>query len=159
MRLRARIVYPAGIHSSRFALLDQTDGVVSSAKLAGRPYLLVFLSTRCSASCRASLARIASATNETRTRVVLVTTTPRIDTRNAIRVLLAKVHATTANLSYSTRPARNVTRLMRANGYSSKPVRILRCHLIDKLGNLRAEFVGDFAAADLAHDAGVLARA
>lgn len=156
-RLRARIAYPTGARSPRFALVDQHGKRVSSATLAGKPYVLAFLSTHCDASCQTSLAQIATATRDHSIRVVLISTTPETDTAISIRALLRKTRLDSHAVTYATRPATNIARILRATRYAAAPVRIVRAHLVDKDGRLRAEYTGGFNPADLAHDAATLA--
>ena len=154
--LAARITYPEGAPNMLLAVRDQRNRIATKASLTGEPYLLVFVNAGCGTHCQTSLRRLHTATAESKTRVLLVSTTPKTDTPPAVKELLTKIQLDTPNVSYAARPVKSIRRILRLHGYTQTAVNWPTIQLIVARGKLRAEYHAAFSPGDVAHDVALL---
>jgi protein SCO1/2 len=159
----------AGSSAPTIALRDARGGRSGTAAMAGRPYLVTFVYTRCLDACPATATAIAVALRDLGARsrdvgVLAVSVDPRGDTAAAARAFLRRhdLPPTVHYLVGGEPELRTVWRDWMVAGRDDwAPVtHSLTTWLIDARGRLRAVYNGDVpSSADLTHDlAAVLAE-
>lgn len=159
------------VRAPPFRLADARGGVFDSRRLAGRPYAVTFVYTRCTDECpiaaelRQALAELGAAAR--RVAVVAITVDPRHDTPAAARRWLAR-HDEPANFHYLLGSSRTLTPLWNRFYVDGQDTRYptgtdthsALIYLVDRRGRERAVYQANqpLDPRDLAHDLGVLLR-
>ena len=169
--LRANIL-PADLDGSgapRIRLRDARGGIVDSARLSGRPYLVTFVYTRCRDVCPIIGQEIADALRQLgprarRVGALAVSVDPRGDSPAAARRWLAQ-RGLSREADYLLGTARTLAPVWRDWYVVPRDATLAdpRAHdasvwLVDARGRLRGRWSGGeaIAPADIAHDLGVL---
>ena len=149
-----------------FKLADQTGSAVSLADFRGKVVVLTFLYTHCPDECpliasKLSIAGASLGDAMSRTAYIAVTVDPENDTPIAIAKFVQQ-HQLEGKLRYLTGTAEQLKSVWSAYSLYVAPSptnatfpsvsHSTRVIVIDKAGNLRANFGSDFDPADLAFD-------
>jgi protein SCO1/2 len=151
-----------------FRLHDARGGILSSRQLAGRPYAITFLYTKCKDVCpligdelRQALALLGA--RAARVNVVAISVNPHTDTPAAVKRWLRQ-HREPTNFHYligshaQLRPVWRRYFVGAQTNDTGRSVHSASIWLIDVRGRWRAHFSAGFAVnpADIAHDLRVM---
>jgi protein SCO1/2 len=152
---------PAGLRAPAFSLHDENGRRVTRASLAGRPVVVLFLSTRCRVACLLAANQVKGALDDLRrpAGAVAVSVNPAADTAPAARRLVGQL-GMRGRLHFLLGSRRQLGRVWR--GFGIDPRRQLderraRLVLLDPHGRQRVGFPLSQATPErIAHDLRIL---
>ena len=152
---------PAGLPVPRFSLRDQDGRRVTRASLGGRPTVVMFLSTRCNATCVLATSQAKGALDDARGHAAAVAFSidPLRDTRAAARRLVRRV-GMRGRLRFLLGPRREFERVWRGfaiDPLSQRDPQGARLVLVDRQAVQRVGFPLPQATPErIAHDLRIL---